>query len=337
MKKVLCFAMILCLVLAAVGCSPAATTGAETTAKETQSTETTEATTTEQATGEETLTFALLPKTLTNEYFVAMKDKAQAACDALGVNLIYDAPTEETMINEQIAMFETMMQKGVDGILIVPNGTDEIVSSVEAANAAGIPVVCLDTNANGGDVLSFIGTNNYQGGVLAGEWVGQNYEGNVAIITGVPGNQCHTDRTQGFIDGIADYSNITLAADPVPGYCERAQGMTCAENLITAYPDLVAIYCCNDQMAMGAGEAVKAVGLSDQIAVIGFDGSPDCAQGILDGLCSASVAQAPGRMAELGVNALYEYIVNGTLPEATVDTGCTMVTIDNASEYLSWH
>ena len=284
---------------------------------------------------EEKLTFALLPKTLTNEYFVAMKDKAQAACDALGVELLYDAPTEETMINEQIGMFETMMQKGVNGILVVPNGTDEIVASVKAANEAGIPVICLDTNANGGEILSFIGTNNYQGGVLAGEWVAENFEGQVAIITGVPGNQCHTDRTQGFIDGIEGKENITLAGEPVPGYCERAQGMTCAENLLVAYPDLVAIYCCNDQMAMGAGEAVKAAGKN--VAVIGFDGSPDCAQGIIDGMCAASVAQAPGRMAELGVNAMYEYIVNGTQPEAIVDTGCSMVTAENAEEYLTWH
>lgn len=283
------------------------------------------------------LTFALLPKTLTNEYFVAMKDKAQAACDKLNVTLLFDAPTEETMINEQIAMFETMMQKGVDGILIVPNGTDEIVASVEAANKAGIPVVCLDTNANGGEILSFIGTNNYEGGVLAGNWVGQNFNGNVAIITGVPGNQTHTDRTQGFIDGTKEYPNIKIAAEPVPGYCERAQGMTCAENLITANPDLVAIYCTNDQMAMGAGEAVKAAGLSGKIAVIGFDGSPNAAQGVIDGLIAASVAQAPGRMAELGINALYEYIVNGEKPEAVVDTGCVMVTIENASEYLTWH
>lgn len=284
---------------------------------------------------EEKLTFALLPKTLTNEYFVAMKDKAQAACDALGVELLYDAPTEETMINEQIGMFETMMQKGVNGILVVPNGTDEIVASVEAANAAGIPVICLDTNANGGEILSFIGTNNYQGGVLAGEWVAENFEGQVAIITGVPGNQCHTDRTQGFIDGIEGKDNIVLAGEPVPGYCERAQGMTCAENLLVAFPDLVAVYCCNDQMAMGAGEAVKAAGKN--VAVIGFDGSPDCAQGIIDGMCAASVAQAPGRMAELGVNAMYEYIVNGTQPEAIVDTGCSMVTAENAEEYLTWH
>ncbi|MBQ4610459.1 MAG: sugar ABC transporter substrate-binding protein [Clostridia bacterium] len=331
MKKVLCFMMVLCLALAAIGCAaPAAEEVVEEVVEEVAEEVVEEA-------AEEKLTFALLPKTLTNEYFVAMKDKAQAACDALGVELLYDAPTEETMINEQIAMFETMMEKGVDGILVVPNGTDEIVASVEAANAAGIPVICLDTNANGGEILSFIGTNNYEGGVLAGKWIGDNFEGKVAVITGVPGNQCHTDRTQGFIDGIADYAAIELAAEPVPGYCERAQGMTCAENLITAHPDLVAIYCCNDQMAMGAGEAVKAAGLSEQIAVVGFDGSPDCAQGIIDGLCAASVAQAPGRMAELGVNAMYEYIVNGTQPEAVVDTGCTICFADNAEEYLTWH
>ena len=288
------------------------------------------------AQAEEKLTFALLPKTLTNEYFVAMKDKAQAACDALGVELVYDAPTEETMIQEQITMFETMLVKGVDGILVVPNGTDEIVASVEAANAAGIPVITLDTNANGGEILAFIGTDNYAGGVLAGEWIAENYNGKVACITGVPGNLTHTQRTEGFLKGIEGKENITLAQDPVPGYCERQQGYDRANDLMVAHPDLVAIYCCNDQMAMGAGEAITAAG--KEIAVVGFDGSPDVAQGIIDGTCAGSVAQAPGMMAEMGVNALYEYIVNGTAPaEQTVYTGCAIVCAENAQEYLTWH
>ena len=287
------------------------------------------------AQAEEKLTFALLPKTLTNEYFVAMKDKAQAACDALGVELVAVAPTEETMIQEQIDMMLAVMADGVDGIMVVPNGTDEIVETVKAANAQGIPVVTLDTNANGGEILSFIGTNNYEGGVLAGEWIAENYTGKVACITGVPGNQCHTDRTNGFLDGIKDKTSVTLAQEPVPGYCERQQGYDRANDLMVAHPDLVAIYCCNDQMAMGAGEAIKAAG--KEIAVIGFDGSPDVAQGIIDGTCAGSVAQAPGMMAEMGVKALYDYITAGTQPEPLVYTGCTMVYADNASEYLTWH
>jgi len=284
------------------------------------------------------LTFALLPKTLTNPYFVAMQEFAQKACDKYGIQLECVAPPDETRIEEQIAMFETMLEKKVDAILVVPCGSTEIVASVEQANAVGIPVFCLDTNASGGEIVSFIGTNNFEGGKLAGEWVG-NTKGSakVSIITGTPGNKTHEDRVNGFLEGIKGFANVSVVGEVLPAYSDRSQGMSQAENILTAYPDVTVIYCTNDEMAMGAGEAVKARGLSDKITVIGFDGAPSSAQGILDGVMHASVAQAPGRMAQLGVEAAYEFIVNGKVPEPVVDTGCTMVTIDNASEYLSWH
>jgi ribose transport system substrate-binding protein len=315
MKKLAAVLFVLCFALAIVTCGTPA-----------------------QAADGKKLTFALLPKTLTNPYFVAMQKFAQESCDKYGIALECIAPPDETKIEEQIGMFETMLEKKVDAILIVPCGTTEIVSSIEAANKAGIPVLCLDTNASGGKITSFIGTNNYAGGKLAGEWVGSNIgSGKISIITGTPGNKTHEDRVNGFLDGIKGFADLSVAGNVTPAYSDRAQGMSQAENLITANPDIKVLYCTNDEMAMGAGEAVKARGLSDKITVIGFDGAPSSAQGIIDGIMHASVAQAPGRMAQLGVEAAYEFIVNSKTPEAEVDTGCVMVTKDNAKEYLNWH
>lgn len=326
MKKVAVILLALSLSLAIVACAPASAPAPAPAAPA------------PAASADEQLTFALLPKTLTNPYFVAMQEFAQKECDKYGIKLECIAPPDETKVEEQIGMFETMLEKKVDAILIVPCGTTEIVASIEKANAAGIPVLCLDTNASGGDVLSFIGTNNYEGGKLAGEWVGKTLaKGKVSIITGTPGNKTHEDRVNGFLDGIKATPDIVVAGDVVPAYSDRAQGMSQAENLITANPDIVAIYCTNDEMAMGAGEAVKARGLSDKITVIGFDGAPSSAQGILDGIMHASVAQAPGKMAQMGVAAAYEFLKNGKAPEKTVDTGCVIVNKDNASEYLNWH
>lgn len=110
--------------------------------------------------------------------------------------------------------------------------------------------------------------------------------------------------------------------------------MGIAENLLTAYPDLQCIYVTSDTGAMGAATAVQAAGRD--VKVIGFDGSPDGAQSILDGGMTATVAQTPGIMAEEGVKALYELIVNGTAPEDQY-TACTMVTAENAEDYLTWH
>lgn len=297
----------------------------------------------ESATAEKkTLTFALLPKTLSNPYFVAMQQFAEETAAALSndeytVEIVASAPPTEDGINEQITMFESYLEKGVDGVLIVPCGTSEVVPTIAKANEKNIPVICLDTNADeGADVAAFIGTNNYDGGYLAGEWTAENVEGEVAIITGMLGNQCHTDRTNGYLEGVksaTDAGTVTLVGEIQPCNGDQGTAMGIAENLLTAYPDLKCIYVTNDTGALGAA-AVKAAGRD--VKVIGFDGSPDGAQSIVNGEMTATVAQTPGVMAEEGVTALYNLIVNGTEPE-DMYTACAMVTIDNANDYLTWH
>lgn len=330
----------LALVLTLALCFSLAACGANTDDSNPEDTTKTE----ESATAEKkTLTFALLPKTLSNPYFVAMQQFAEETAAALSndeytVEIVASAPPTEDGINEQITMFESYLEKGVDGVLIVPCGTSEVVPTIAKANEKNIPVICLDTNADeGADVAAFIGTNNYDGGYLAGEWTAENVEGEVAIITGMLGNQCHTDRTNGYLEGVksaTDAGTVTLVGEIQPCNGDQGTAMGIAENLLTAYPDLKCIYVTNDTGALGAAAAVKAAGRD--VKVIGFDGSPDGAQSIVNGEMTATVAQTPGVMAEEGVTALYNLIVNGTEPE-DMYTACAMVTIDNAKDYLTWH
>lgn len=333
MKKglALLLTLVLCLSLTACGGSKTA---------ETEKTE--EPAKTEESSGTEkkTLTIALLPKTLSNPYFVAMQKFAEETAAALSndeytVEIVCSAPPSEDGVNEQITMFESYLEKGVDGVLIVPCGTAEVVDTIKKANEKNVPVICLDTNADeGADVAAFIGTNNYDGGFLAGEWTAQNIDGQVAVITGTLGNQCHTDRTNGYMDGLNNAANIELVGDIQPCNGDQGTAMGIAENLLTAYPDLKCIYVTSDTGAMGAATAVQATGRD--VKVIGFDGSPNGAQSILDGGMTATVAQTPGVMAQEGVKALYELLVNGTAPE-DMYTACSMVTAENANDYLDWH
>ena len=292
------------------------------------------------ASGKKTVTFALLPKTLSNPYFVAMQEFAEKTAESLSndeykVEIVASAPPSEDGVNEQITMFESYLENGVDGVMIVPCGTAEVVDTIKKANEKNVPVICLDTNADeGADVTAFIGTNNYDGGKLAGEWTVSNINGQVAMITGTLGNQCHTDRTNGYLDGIKGASNVELVGDVQPCNGDQGTAMGIAENLLTAYPQLQCIYVTSDVGAMGAATAVKASGRD--VKVIGFDGSPNGAQSILDGGMTATVAQTPGVMAEEGVKALFNLVVNGT-PAEDMYTPCTMVTADNANDYLSWH
>ena len=284
-------------------------------------------------------TFALIPKTLNNPFFVGMRDAAQKKADELGVTLEVIAPPQESDIDQQISMFESMLEKGVDGIMVVPCGTKEIVSSIERAHEMNIPVITVDTNAEGGEPLCFIGTDNYAGGVLAAEWIGKTYQkGEIAFLTGTPGNLTHEDRLRGCRETLEEkYPNIKVMGDALPTYSDRAQAMSQTENLLTAYPDLTAIYCVNDEIGLGASEAIAAAGKTDKVAVIGYDGSPEASQAILDGRITATLAQQPGKMGALAVESMYRYLKDGTQPEAFTATECNVVTKDNASEYLEWH
>lgn len=323
-KLSLFLAMVLCMSLTACGGkdSGGGNTGAD------------------AASGKKTVTFALLPKTLSNPYFVAMQEFAEKTAESLSndeykVEIVASAPPSEDGVNEQITMFESYLENGVDGVMIVPCGTAEVVDTIKKANEKNVPVICLDTNADeGADVTAFIGTNNYDGGKLAGEWTVSNVNGQVAMITGTLGNQCHTDRTNGYLDGIKGASNIELVGDVQPCNGDQGTAMGIAENLLTAYPQLQCIYVTSDVGAMGAATAVKASGRD--VKVIGFDGSPNGAQSILDNGMTATVAQTPGVMAEEGVKALFNLVVNGT-PAEDMYTPCTMVTADNANDYLNWH
>ena len=323
-KLSLFLAMVLCMSLTACGGkdSGGGNTGAD------------------AASGKKTVTIALLPKTLSNPYFVAMQEFAEKTAESLSndeykVEIVASAPPSEDGVNEQITMFESYLENGVDGVMIVPCGTAEVVDTIKKANEKNVPVICLDTNADeGADVTAFIGTNNYDGGKLAGEWTVSNINGQVAMITGTLGNQCHTDRTNGYLDGIKGASNIELVGDVQPCNGDQGTAMGIAENLLTAYPQLQCIYVTSDVGAMGAATAVKTSGRD--VKVIGFDGSPNGAQSILDGGMTATVAQTPGVMAEEGVKALFNLVVNGT-PAEDMYTPCTMVTADNANDYLSWH
>lgn len=286
----------------------------------------------------EKLKFALIPKTLNNPFFVAMADEAQKKADELGVELEVIAPPQESDIDQQINMFESMIEKKVDGIMVVPNGTKEIVSSIERANEAGIPVVTLDTTAEGGDLLCFIGTDNYAGGKMAGEYIAELIDsGEVAMVTGTPGNLTQEERLRGCREVLEQYEEIKLAGDAVPSYSDRAQAMSQAENLITAYPDLKVIYCVNDEIALGVSEAVQTAGKTGDIFIIGFDGAPEASQAILDGKITATLAQQPGEMGKSGVEALYEYIVNDVMPEEFTATDCTIADSENAEDFLEWH
>jgi ribose transport system substrate-binding protein len=210
--------------------------------------------------------------------------------------------------------------------------SDAVVPAIEAANQANIPVIALDRGASGGEIATTIASDNVQGGNLAGEelirLVGS---GSVAQLEGIPGAEPARDRGQGFQDAIDGQSAVEVVASQTANF-DRGEGLNVTENILQANPDIGGIFAQNDEMALGA---VQALGDSagDEVKVVGFDAIEDALSAIQDGTMNATIAQQPDVMGSLGVeNAIS--IVNGESVEENIPVEVQLVTPENVSEFL---
>ena len=268
--------------------------------------------------------------TLNNPFFVTLRDGAQSAADEAGAELIVsDAQNDTAQQQDDIQNFVTQQ---VNVILVNPVDSDAVVPAIEAANQANIPVIALDRGASGGELATTIASDNVQGGNLAGEelirLVGS---GSVAQLEGTPGADPARDRGQGFQDAIDAQSAVEVVASQSANF-DRAEGLNVAENILQANPDIAGIFAQNDEMALGA---VQALGGSagDDVKVVGFDATEDALSAIQDGTMNATVAQQPAEIGSLGVeNAIS--VINGESVEENIPVEVKLVTPENVSDFL---
>ncbi len=254
-------------------------------------------------------TVALVVKTLNNQFFIDMEAGAKAAADSLGLELVVQAPEREIDVERQMQIVENLIQRKVRVILLVPNGSKEIVPAVAKANAAKIPVVAVDTrvdaatlSAAGATVASFIGSDNEDGGRMAGAFLVERLQGRgtVAVLEGVPGHETADARLRGFRAALAGASGMQIVASQ-PANMERDQAFNVTQNILQAHPGITALFACNDVMALGALEAIAAAGKSAQVSVVGFDAQDDARKAITEKRMAATIAQNPRAMGRLAV------------------------------------
>ena len=271
--------------------------------------------------------------TLNNPFFVSLRDGAQKAADQAGVQLVVaDGANDSARQADEIANFITQQ---LSVMLVNPTDSDAVIPSVQKANDAKIPVIALDRASNGGALASFIASNNVVAGRDAAQLLLETVPqgAKVAMLVGVPGASAARDRGQGFTDALADKTmnskGATLVTQQVANF-DRGQALNVMQNILTANPDIAGVFCQNDEMALGAVQAIKARGLSDKVAIVGIDGSPDAITAIKAGEMYATVAQQPDIMGQLGVASAVE-ILNGQTPPKQIDVPLKTVTKANAS------
>ena len=274
---------------------------------------------------------ALAVSTLQNPFFVSLRDGAQEAADKAGVELLVsDAQDDAQTQADDIQNFIT---QGVDVIVINPVDSAAIVTSVEAANQADIPVVTVDRAAEGGEITAHIASDNVQGGRMAGEYLIEEIggSGQVAQLEGIAGTSAARDRGEGFQQAIDAASGVEVVANQTANF-DRDEGFTVAQNVFQGNPDLAGVFAQNDEMALGAVEAAREAGILQDLVIVGFDAVPDALEAIEAGDMAATIAQQPDLMGSEAVEAAAALVEDEEV-EAERLIEVKLVTADNVSEF----
>ena len=262
----------------------------------------------------DSLRIGLSVPSLSMTWFSFLKSAVEMQAAEMGVELVtLDARNQ---VGKQMSDIEDMIVQGLDGVLLVPINVEALVPAVESLNAAGIPVVTVDRRIAGAPTLCHVGADNVEGGRTAGLFIAHllKGEGRVIELTGTPGSSPAIDRGSGFNEVIAQFPNIKIIAQQT-GQFTRAEGMTVMENLIQANPEFDAVFAHNDDMIIGAIEAIKGSGLKlGDVITVGFDAIEDALRAVKRNELDATIEQFPGDQAKTAFKILVDFLRAGEKP-----------------------
>lgn len=249
-------------------------------------------------------------------FFVTMKNEAEKAAAKLGATIVFaDAQNDSS---KQASDVENFVAQGVQAILISPMTTDSLVPAIEAAAKAGIPVATVDRKANTEAVLVHVGADNVAGGRAAAKFIIDKLgnKGTVIELEGTPGASAATDRKTGF-DEVMKKSNVKILVSQTAEF-NRAKGQNVMDSLIQKYPKFDAVFGANDEMIIGAVEAMSAAGIKNKVT-IGFDATPDAFQYMKEGKLNATIDQFPGKQAGDALKYLVDYVKTKKKPAQKIN------------------
>lgn len=264
-------------------------------------------------------TVGLSISTLNNPFFVSLSEGAKQKAKELNINLSIVNASDDTA--KQTSDIEDLISKNVRVIIVNPVDSDAVAPAVLDAINGNIPVISVDRGVNGVEVTSAISSDNVAGARLAGEYlielIGENSK--VAELIGIPGATATIDRGKGFHQS-AD-GKLNIVASQTANF-NRAEGLTVMENILQSNPDIKGIFAHNDEMALGALEAVQSLG--KEIVIIGFDATDDAIYAVKNGTMKATVAQQPELMGAIAVETALK-IINGETVEKTIPVEITLI------------
>ncbi|SIS39815.1 D-ribose ABC transporter substrate-binding protein [Salimicrobium flavidum] len=252
--------------------------------------------------------------TLNNPFFVSLRDGAEAAAEDAGYEITtVDAQDDAA---KQVNDIEDMLQQNIDVLLVNPTDSAAVVSAIESANSEGVPVVTVDRTADGGEVVTHIASDNVAGGEMAAEFIAEQVgeEANLVELEGIPGASATRERGKGFHNGLEGMDGLEVVASQSANF-NRSEGLTVMENIIQGNDSIDAVFAHNDEMALGAVEALESQSMLEDVTVVGFDATDDARTAISEGRMDATVAQQPDLIGEEAISAVTSIMNDEELEE----------------------
>jgi len=283
------------------------------------------------------LTIAIIPKGTMHEFWKSVHAGAVKASRELDVDLLWQGPLREDDREEQIKVVDMIRARAVSGIALAPLDDKALRMPVADATRAGIPVLIFDSDLDSRDYVSFVATDNYRGGRIAGEHLAGllDGQGGVMMLRLHEGAASTTAREQGFLDEVATHPGIKVVSANQYAGGSTEGAYRSSENLLTATRaaggGVSGIFCPNESTTFGMLRALEDAGLAGKIRFVGFDSSDKLARALRDGEIDALVLQNPFNIGYLSVKTLVQYI-RGDKVERRIDTGATLVTKANMDQ-----
>lgn len=261
---------------------------------------------------------------LANPFFASLRDGAAEAAERLDVEIVVEDAADNA--ETQATQVQALIDQGVAALLINPVDSEAIVPSIEAANAAGIPVFTIDRSAAGGEVVAHIASDNLAGGEMAGNYLAEtlNETGSVVELRGIEGTSAARDRGAGFNQAMAEYPNMTVIVSETANF-SLAEGETVFAQILADNPDIDGVFAHNDDMILGAVAAARAAGRLEDIQFVGFDAVDAAVEAVEAGDLLATVAQQPAEMGRLGIETAVK-VLNGETVDANIPVDLALIT-----------
>jgi len=281
--------------------------------------------------------FSFVVKDMTNPYYWRMRAGAEQAAKDLGVNFTWVAAQFNGDIEGQIGIVESQLAMRPDALILVPMNANALMPKVKEANKLGIPVINPDTRLAGGDVVSFVGLDERSSAIQMAKFIIKHFNGKVklAILEGFRGSSTAEERLLGFREVFDAEPGVEVLASQTADW-DREKGLKVTEDILQAHPDIQLIVASNDEMALGAIQAIKSAGKTNQVFVTGDDTIPAALQALKDGQLLATIDGNTDKVGYNAVQVAYDYVVKGKrdIPEWTKVSSSVMLQKDVTDEYL---